>query len=268
MLCTKPVADAVLAVVLVTVFAGWAKAQDVSMGTQSFDVSGGERIAAIASINEVTRISAEGETFLSVIDSVGSQGAAVDYQILDATGDIFVSVSDGTSGQRVSAFAVTADSTYNINFTLKDVPAQQVNIRNSVLMSERAIEELRAREDNKPKKRSAARKVQFKHTGPYKQQMATLMRALYYRAEVAGFDREERKDISVLDGVTMQRTLSYTSPTLIGDVYRLYTTDGSVRVADNSLVEGMEPLVWSVTDPMISADTVSRLIVIKERGHE
>ncbi|PHR62184.1 MAG: hypothetical protein COA43_00650 [Robiginitomaculum sp.] len=245
------------------------------VGSQIVNVTGADRIKATASLTEVTRISSEGEPFLSVVDAVSNKNVSVDYQILGDTGDIYVTVDGAKSGTTISAFGITATNTYNFNLKLLDVPAQQILIRNTNYLAEQATQQAIAL-DKKTKKETAASAtlssktfVKLNRSSSYKVELIGIMRGLYMESGIPGFKRtKDRTSYGLRDNVVIKGHLKYVSNRFEAYVLNVRTTSRLIATADESIIADFNPIAWTITDDLIESTKDTRILLIKERDSE
>ncbi|MEM8633404.1 MAG: type-F conjugative transfer system secretin TraK [Pseudomonadota bacterium] len=108
-----------------------AKVTGGDWGSMSVDVEDGQRISAILSYGEVTRMSFRNDRAAHVRIARNERPGAVlvAFERDEVTGDVYFVVEQGQPGGIVSAFVTTeAGETYHVMFTVRDQPAAQIFI--------------------------------------------------------------------------------------------------------------------------------------------
>jgi len=204
----------------------------------------------VMSKSEVTRISFTGDDAAS-IQKIKPTNPMDDFSIVHdpVTGDIYVTLPAGFSSKFVNFFATSKRGfTYKFVLRVSDIPATQIFVQNPVVGSQRA--------------------ARFERKQPYRQTLVKIIRAMWNREILPGYEITWRDWHRVQAGPLKYRQIGlYQGRNLVGQTYEVENISGKpVRLSEGLFQTGYILAVSIKERDLAPRSKTSVFVILSKRG--
>tara|TARA_R110002096_G_scaffold365345_1_gene558696 strand:+ start:4393 stop:5142 length:750 start_codon:yes stop_codon:yes gene_type:complete len=202
----------------------------------------------VMSKSEVTRISFTGDDAAS-IQKIKPTNPLDDFSVAHdpVTGDIYVTLPVGFSSKFVNFFATSKRGfTYKFVLRVSDIPATQIFVQNPVVGSQRA--------------------AQFEREQPYLQTLVKIIRAMWNREVLPGYEIIWQRQSRIKAGSLRYRQIGlYDGSNLVGRVYEVENSSAKPVRLSEGLFETGHILAVSIKERSIAPKSKTTVFVILRR---
>lgn len=226
-------------------------------------VSDNQEIKADISLQSPTRISLKYDSGSQLIFNSPEGTSPEVTATVDGKGDIYLSVIEGRPGQTISGFLTTeAGNTYLLKLTIKAVEAGQLELVNA-----KAREEVeKAKSKTKTNVDDELPVLHWQKNSDYHNNIALLMRALYYGAKPNGFKKVRNGRPVVLDDYTASPLITWQTENLEAVTYRLTNNREYFVNPANSFDQWRPFVALSFTNDSLEPGETTDIYLVKKRG--
>lgn len=207
-------------------------------------------LSGVMSKSEVTRISFTGDDAASV-QKIKPTNPMDDFSIAHdpVTGDIYVTLPVGFSSKFVNFFATSKRGfTYKFILRVSDIPATQIFVQNPVVGSQRA--------------------AQFERKQPYRQTLVKIIRAMWNRQILPGYEITWRDRHRIKAGpLRYRQTGLYQGSNLVGRIYEVENNSAKPVQLSEGLFQTGHILAVSIQQrDLAPRSKTSVFVILSKRG--